>query len=176
MSVTWFICFLNLLYVKYNCAKSHHCRICVAYFKSRRDFLTPICEQPRKIPCWIGLVAPLHPVSGISYCYLSVWKFWQISSKIWKFQANTLSYHEMIIRIGMICSKIPCYMCCSACRRHIVKIAKIFWIHIKYFWITMTRVTNFTILIFLWKQVFTNFSLRAFLDQENKTKLKPTFF
>ena len=31
--VTWFIHFLDLPLVRYNCAKFHHCRICVADFK-----------------------------------------------------------------------------------------------------------------------------------------------
>ena len=31
--VTWFIHFLDLHYVRYNCAKFHHCRICVADFR-----------------------------------------------------------------------------------------------------------------------------------------------
>ena len=30
---TWFIYFLDLLWVRYNCAKFHHCKICVTDFK-----------------------------------------------------------------------------------------------------------------------------------------------
>ena len=56
-SVTWFIYFLDLLWVRYNCAKFHHCRICVTDFREGGAFfgLPPICEQPQKSPSWIGL-------------------------------------------------------------------------------------------------------------------------
>ena len=37
--VTWFIYFLDLLWVRYNCAKFHRCRICVTDFKERGGFL-----------------------------------------------------------------------------------------------------------------------------------------
>ena len=60
--VTWFIYFLDLLWVRYNCAKFHHCRICATYFRERGyfcpstpPFLPTIRQQPRKIPSWIGL-------------------------------------------------------------------------------------------------------------------------
>ena len=48
--VTWFIYFFNLLYIRYNCAKFHHCRTCVTDF--RRGFFCPpppppIREQPK---------------------------------------------------------------------------------------------------------------------------------
>ena len=32
-SVTWFIYFLDLFQVRYNCAKCHHCRVCVTDFR-----------------------------------------------------------------------------------------------------------------------------------------------
>ena len=54
--VTWLIHFLDLLWVKYNCAKFHHCSICVTDF---RPFCphspTPICVQPQKCSSWIVL-------------------------------------------------------------------------------------------------------------------------
>ena len=31
--VTWFICFLDLLYVRYSCVKFYHCRICMTDFR-----------------------------------------------------------------------------------------------------------------------------------------------
>ena len=31
--ITWFICFFDLLQLRYNCAKFHHCRICVKDFR-----------------------------------------------------------------------------------------------------------------------------------------------
>ena len=41
--------FLDLLKARYNCAKCHHCGICVADFKEGSLFL-PICEQLQKGP------------------------------------------------------------------------------------------------------------------------------
>ena len=54
--VTWFICFLDLLYVRYNCAQFYHCRICVTEFRERAILRppSPIREQPQKVPFWIG--------------------------------------------------------------------------------------------------------------------------
>ena len=52
--VTWFIYFLDLLCVRYNCAKFHHCRICVTDFGDVGPH-PPIREQPRKSPSWIRL-------------------------------------------------------------------------------------------------------------------------
>ena len=48
--VTRFIYFLDLLWVRYNCAKFHHCRICVTDFRDRGLFGLPLREQPRKSP------------------------------------------------------------------------------------------------------------------------------
>ena len=55
--VTWFIYFLDLLWVRYNCAKCHHCSICVIDFREGGLFAPPppIREQPRKSPSWIRL-------------------------------------------------------------------------------------------------------------------------
>ena len=55
--VTWFIYFLDLLWVRYNCAKFHHCRICVTDFREGGNFWPPppIRKQPWKNPSWIGL-------------------------------------------------------------------------------------------------------------------------
>ena len=39
--VTRFIYFLDLLEVRYNCAKYHHCRICVRDFRDGGVFLAP---------------------------------------------------------------------------------------------------------------------------------------
>ena len=54
--------FLDLLDVRYNCAKFHHCRICVTDFKEvgvggggGGFLLPPIHEQPLKDPSRIGL-------------------------------------------------------------------------------------------------------------------------
>ena len=57
--VTWFIYFLDPLWVRYNCAKFHHCRICVTDFREGVGaFCGPaIRERPRKSPSRTGLTA-----------------------------------------------------------------------------------------------------------------------
>ena len=49
--VTWMIHFLDFLWVRYNCAKFHHCRICVTDFREWGPFCSPPlpCAAP-KIP------------------------------------------------------------------------------------------------------------------------------
>ena len=43
--------FLDLLYAKHNCAKFHHCRICVTDFREKGLSSPPhIREQLRKVP------------------------------------------------------------------------------------------------------------------------------
>ena len=52
--VTLFIYFLDFLYVRYNCAKFHHCRICVTDFREKGLFCSlRIREQSQK--GWIRL-------------------------------------------------------------------------------------------------------------------------
>ena len=58
--VTWIIFFSDLLKVRYNCAKSHHCGICVTDFREVGLF-APIREQPQKGPSLIGLTAIVLP-------------------------------------------------------------------------------------------------------------------
>ena len=36
--VSWFICFLNFLYVRYNCVKFQNCRLCVTDFREQAFF------------------------------------------------------------------------------------------------------------------------------------------
>ena len=64
--VTWFIYFLDLLWVRYNCAKFHHCRICVTDSKEGA-FLSPTREQPQKTPSWIGLKRHLEWIMQSEY-------------------------------------------------------------------------------------------------------------
>ena len=56
-SVTWFIYFLDLLWIRYNCTKFHHFRICVTKFREGALLPLPsrIHEHSRKNPFWIGL-------------------------------------------------------------------------------------------------------------------------
>ena len=44
-----------------------------------------------------------------------------------------LNYHGTIIRTGITCKKIPCYICDSACRWPIAENAKIFRSYVKHF-------------------------------------------
>ena len=55
--VMWSYSFFDLLLVRYNCAKFHHCRICVTDFLKGAFFPLPlpIRKQHRKNPSWIGL-------------------------------------------------------------------------------------------------------------------------
>ena len=59
--------------------------------------------------------------------------------------------NDTIIWVGIISRKISYYMCDSACRRSVNKIAKIFWSYIKQFW-KLQQVRNCRILISLWTQ------------------------
>ena len=88
--VTWFIYFLDLLWVRYNCAKFHRCRICVTDFREGGLFApSPIREQPWKSPFWIGLtqlwnlgpiwaklMQPYVPDNYVSW--FTLWKFWNL--------------------------------------------------------------------------------------------------
>ena len=84
------------------------------------------------------------------------------------------SKHGTIIRTGITCKKVPCYMRDSACRWLIVNNVKIFKSFVKYFW-TCPRERNCIILIGLCKWAFVN-HLIIFLERHKKTKLMPTSF
>ena len=45
--VTWIILVLDFLYVRYDCAEFHHCRICVTNF---REGGGPFCSPPHQWP------------------------------------------------------------------------------------------------------------------------------
>ena len=47
--LTWFLCILDLLWVRYNCAKFHHCRICVTEFKDGNVLCTHPWAAPKKL-------------------------------------------------------------------------------------------------------------------------------
>ena len=47
--VRWFIYFLDLLWIRYNCAKFHHCRLCVTDFREGGPFWPPsLWAAPKK--------------------------------------------------------------------------------------------------------------------------------
>ena len=46
--VTWFIYFLDLIWVRYNRAKFHHCRICATYFWEGGLVFPPYVGRPQK--------------------------------------------------------------------------------------------------------------------------------
>ena len=82
--------------------------------------------------------------------------------------------HGTIIRTGITCKKIPCYMRDSAGRWFIVKNVKIFQSYVKLFLI-FPRERNCAILIGLRKEVFKNYPI-TFLNRDNKGKLVPASF
>ena len=86
----------------------------------------------------------------------------------------TLFVDGTIMRTGITCKKIPCYMRDSVCRWFIVENAKIYRSYIKHFLI-FPRERNCRILIGLCKEVFMNHPI-MFLDEDNKGKLVPAFF
>ena len=90
-------------------------------------------------------------------------------SPIW-----TCCRHGIIIRTGIACQKIPCYMRDSACRWFIVENANIFRIYVEHFWI-FPRERNCRILIGLCKEVLMNHPIML-LDRDNKGKLVPASF
>ena len=48
--VRWFIYFLDLLWVSYNCEKFHHCKICVTCFREEGAFLvSPSVSNHEKV-------------------------------------------------------------------------------------------------------------------------------
>ena len=68
--------FLDLLWVRYNCARFHHCRICVTDFTKGAFFGPPLIrEQPRKGPSWIGL----RRYDTIKTCQLNFFKFSRVT-------------------------------------------------------------------------------------------------
>ena len=54
--VTWFIYFLDLLWLRYNCAKFHHCKICVPDFMEGESFCPhpPSVSSPEKAHSELG--------------------------------------------------------------------------------------------------------------------------
>ena len=75
--VTWFTYFLDSHWRMYNCAKFHHCGICVAErpFQKGKTFLasSPIREQPQKGSSWIGLM-----LQSFLFSFSMAYKFIQI--------------------------------------------------------------------------------------------------
>ena len=65
--------FLDLLWVRYNCAKFPHCRICLTDFTP-----PPIRGQPRKSPSWIGLNHQWKVIQKFFKC----WNIWTIKTRL----------------------------------------------------------------------------------------------
>ena len=61
-------------------------------------------------------------------------KLCDITKEFWE---KAIQFHGTFhgLKITNWCKKIPCYMRDSTCRWFIVKKAKIFWNHVKHFWI-----------------------------------------
>ena len=89
--VTWFIYFLDLLWVRYNCDKFHHCRTRVTDFLDGDSFCSPPSilkmktEEMKKlkiIPTTIRLRKVQLPITRFSPT--KVYKHWQIGLKLSK--------------------------------------------------------------------------------------------
>ena len=87
---------------------------------------------------------------------------------------SSMIHHGTIIRTGITCTKISCYMRNSACRWLIVESTKIFGSCVEHFSI-FPRKRNCRTLIGLCKKDFMNYPI-MFLDRDNKPKLVPASF
>ena len=88
--VTWFIYFLDLLYVWYNCVKFHHCRICVTDVRTGRPSCTPDLWAARKRPILNRAKDTLMQIfqcTDIIVLTYKIWRRFQIStaSSFWDF-------------------------------------------------------------------------------------------
>ena len=101
--VTWFIYFLDLFWLSYNCAKFHHYRICMTDFREGGLFFPPIREQPRKSPSWIRLTLSTDWWKISSLYVVSVPNYWtltkSISQKKWFFWSNLYKIEVMITSV-----------------------------------------------------------------------------
>ena len=93
--VTWFIYFLDLLWLRYNCAKFHHCRICVT------DFVPPIREQLQKSPSWIGLNHQWKVIQKFFKC----WNIWTIKTRLRRSTGKMWLQSETAIHITKFATK-----------------------------------------------------------------------
>ena len=69
--VTWFIYFLDLLWVRYNCAKFHHCTICATNFREQGPFW-PL-PHPWADPKKPILNSVKDPILHVAFKYLYRW-------------------------------------------------------------------------------------------------------
>ena len=83
--VTWFIYFVDLLWIRYDCTKFHHCGICATDFMEGGPFCPPpfIREQPWKSPSWIVLTNKESENSSINKQFFCLYTF---ESCLWKLQ------------------------------------------------------------------------------------------
>ena len=118
--VTWFIYFLDLPWVRYNCAKFHHCRICVTGFREGA-FLASHSHlwAARKKSTWIGLSTssfsgmwkflnlrffPHTNIIFLSFFCASFSAFWM--SKSLQTHGNTLVRNCQLTRFLVICKNV----------------------------------------------------------------------
>ena len=82
--VTWFIYFLHLLWVRYNCAKFHHCRICVRDFREYK-IVKRLANIVKRIlrTCSLAILILTHQETKESF--LNLWSetvftsFWSVN-------------------------------------------------------------------------------------------------
>ena len=128
---------------------------------------------------WSG-VQNIIPTQHIKICFLlrkNVMSyqnlqrnFQLLKGTVWKLYNRK---HGTIIRPGITCKKIPCYMRDSAFGWLIVENAKIFRSYVKYFGI-FPHERNCRILINLFKYVFMNHPI-MFSDWDNKKRYQLIF-
>ena len=90
--VTLFMNFLNLLEVRYNCAKFHHCCICVTNFKE--GGLPPNPWAAPKKPSWIGLIFSRYLAKNWYFkMKLSQFEFHQ-NLNFWQFEFSQFEFSQ----------------------------------------------------------------------------------
>ena len=83
--VTWFMHFLDFLWIRYKCAKRHHCRICKAYFKEGSLFGAPNpWAASKKRPSSIGLKVHNAFQTTLKFHFQILLQFYRTAKKITK--------------------------------------------------------------------------------------------
>ena len=107
MCVTWFIYFLDLLQVRYNCAKFHHCWICVTDIREGGPFCSPNPWAAPKMPIRNRVkVILLNNVQFSFFWKLILPSFCRFSHSHKK-PKDSLETRAVLIEISMLCWNLP---------------------------------------------------------------------